>query len=161
LVTHSTTPRSVDDAVVQETYEQRAARIANWRRRLLGAVRLQERLQLLHELGLTDAEIARAIPDGKARSVRRWRLEGVARARLAARWEPIDDLCAIVGFLLSDGTYDEAGVLAWLRSRHPELDQNRPLDVLGAGNFEAVFETAEKTLAPTEVESPTSEGPLS
>jgi hypothetical protein len=93
--------------------------------------------------------------------VRRWRLEGVAHARLASRWAPIDDVCAIIGFLLSDGTYDEASVLAWLRSRHPELNQDRPLDVLGTGNFGAVFEAAEKTLAPTDAASPTTQGPLS
>ena len=140
--------RTVNDHVRQpsqhDTYEERARRIAEWRTRLLGAVRLEDRLQLLCELGLTDAETARAIPDGNARSVRRWRLEGVARGRLATRWAPIDDLCAIVGFLLSDGTYDESGVVAWLRSRRPELGHERPLDVLGAGDFSAVFDAGRR-----------------
>jgi len=131
-----------------DTYEARAVRIADWQARVLRAVRLQERLLLLHELGLTDAEIARAIPDGKARSVRRWRLEGVARERQAGRWEPIDDLGSLIGFLLSDGTYDEEAVVAWLRSRRPELGHVRPLDALGAGRFTDVFHAAEDLLAP-------------
>lgn len=145
--------------VGSETYETRAVRIAEWRARLLGAVRLQERLALLFEFGLTDAEIARAIPEGKARSVRRWRVEGVARGRLAGRWAPIDDLCAIVGFLLSDGTYDEEAIVAWLRSRRPELEHARPLDVLGAGGFSDVYTAAETMLAA--VPSDGGEGPLS
>ena len=136
------------NAAPVDEYADRAERIAAWRMRLLGAVRLEERLQLLSDLGLTDGEIARAIPDGKARSVRRWRLEGVARGRLASRWAPIDDLCAIVGFLLSDGTYDEEGVVAWLRSRRPELNQSRALDALGEGRFPEVFEAAEHTVGP-------------
>ena len=145
-----------DDA---NTYEARADRIADWRARLLRAVRLQERLQLLNQLGLTDAEIARAIPDGKARSVRRWRLEGVARGRLAGRWGPIDDLCSIIGFLLSDGTYDEEAVVAWLRSRRPELGHIRPLDALGAGRFTDAFNAAEALLAPAPAAATTG-GPL-
>jgi hypothetical protein len=156
-MTHNEPPPDLQ----RDSYEERAARIAGWRARLLGAVRLEQRLQLLSALGLSDDEIARAIPDGNGRSVRRWRTEGVARGRIAARWQPIDDLCAIVGFLLSDGTYDEEGVAAWLRSRRPELGQMRPLDVLGAGDFTAVFEAAERTLGPTALQSSTTKGPLS
>lgn len=140
-------------------YDARAARISDWRARLLRAIRLQERLELLHEFGLTDADIARAIPDGKARSVRRWRLEGVSRDRVAGRWAPIDDLCALVGYLLSDGTYDEEAVVAWLRSRRPELGLARPLDVLGDGRFTDAFHAAEHLLAP--VHAPIGSGPLS
>lgn len=143
-----------------DSYEARVTRIAEWRARLLGAVRLEERLQLLAQLGLSDSEVARSIPEGNARSVRRWRSEGVARGRLAGRWGPVDDLCAIIGFLLSDGTYDEEGVLAWLRSRHPELAQRRPLDALGAGDFSSVFEAAEQTLGPVASDTP-APGPLS
>jgi hypothetical protein len=143
-----------------DSYNERAARIALWRARLLGAVRLEERLQLLVELGLKDREIAQVIPNGKARSVRRWRLEGVTRGRLAARWAPVDDLCAIIGFLLSDGTYDEEGVVAWLRSRRPELNQARPLEALGQGHFSAVFAAAERRLGATTT-SDTTSGPLS
>lgn len=145
-----------------DSYDVRAKRIADWRTRLHAAVRLEERLQLLAELGLTDNHISQAIPGGSAsaRSVRRWRSEGVPRGRMAGRWEPIDDLCAIIGFLLSDGTYDEEGITAWLRTRHPELNQERPLSVLGTGNFAAVFAAAERTLGAAEVLT-TEPGPLS
>lgn len=157
----SSAPNAAEDDL-SETYEGRTARIAEWRARLLGAVRLEQRLQLLAEIGLSDLEISRTLPNGtgSARSVRRWRSEGVARGRVAGRWEPIDDVCSIVGFLLSDGTYDEAGVVAWLRSRRPELGQKRPLDELGAGNFNAVLAAAEGRLGSAPVQSPATLGPI-
>ena len=66
-------------------------------------------------------------------------IKGVAHDPLAGRWGPVDDLCAIIGFLLPMAhTSSEEGVLAWLRSRHPELAQRRPLDALGAGDFVCV-----------------------
>jgi hypothetical protein len=120
-----------------------------WGARLLASPRLQDRLRLLCDLGLSDAEIATAFPDGgSARSIRRWRLHGMDRDREGARWRPIDDLCAIVGYLMSDGTFDEDATLAWLRSRHPQLGQRIPLEVLGEARngFDEVLDAAEWTL---------------
>lgn len=153
-------PRNSVTTAPGSNADQRDARIAEWRSRLLGAVRIEDRLRLLREIGLTDEDIARALPKGNARSVRRWRTEGVARVRMPGRWEPIDDLCVIVGFLLADGTYDEDGVVAWLRSRQIELDHARPLEALGAGAFVAVHEAAERTRAPSSVQPVQTDGPL-
>lgn len=127
--------------------DPRNRRVGLWRSRLFKAVRLEDRLALLTEIGLTDSEIAQAMPDGgSGRSVRRWRKNGVTQAREAALWQPVDDLCAIVSYLLADGTYDERGALAWLRSRHPDLAQQRPLAILGSGEFDGVLRAAEITL---------------
>lgn len=121
--------------------------LGRWRSRLYASVRLQDRLKLLTDLGLTDYEIGRVLPKGgSARSVRRWRRDGVTSQREAALWQPIDDLCAVVGYLLADGTYDERAAIAWLRSRHPDLAQRRPLDVLGTGCFHAVLSAAQRSL---------------
>jgi hypothetical protein len=76
--------------------------------------------------------------------VRRWRTDGAPRTRTAQRWEPIDDLCATVGYLLANATYDEEGIVSWLRSRNAGLDHHRPLDVLGEGRFEDVRAAAER-----------------
>ena len=126
-----------------------ASRTPTWGARLLTAPRLQDRLKLLSGLGLSDAEIAEVFPGpgGSARSVRRWRLHGMDRDREGARWRPIDNLCAIVGYLMSDGTFDEDATVAWLRSRQPQLGQRRPLEVLGAGGFDHALDAAESTLS--------------
>ncbi len=58
---------------------------------------------------------------------------GFAQADLAAAGAGFDDLWALVGFFVADGTYDERGVVAWLGSPRPELDGRRPLDLLAAG----------------------------
>ena len=70
----------------------------------------------------------------------------MARDREPARWQPIDNLCALVGYLMSDGTFDEDAAIAWLRSRHAELSQDIPLKVLGRGRFDDVLDAAESSL---------------
>ncbi|HKG04345.1 MAG TPA: hypothetical protein VKB03_14305 [Conexibacter sp.] len=122
----------------------RLMRLAEWQERFVAARGLGERLRLLVSFGLSDHDIAKAVPGAGARSVRRWRTEGPPTTRAAQRWEPIDDLCATVGFLLANATYDEEGIVAWLRSRNAALDHQRPLDVLGGGQFEAVRAAAER-----------------
>ena len=155
--------RGLDGVSGGKRWEAAASeRLEQWRQRLLAAVRLEQRLALLHELGLTDAEVARAVgPDAKARSIRRWRVTGVAPSRVAERWEPIDNLCAIVGFFLADGTYDEEGIVAWLRSRHESLGYEHPLERLGTGDFAAVLAAAESTLRPAVSQQPAGKpGPI-
>lgn len=119
----------------------RDGHIAELRARLFHPEHFEKRLQRLSDLGLNDAELARAIPNGHARTVRRWRVGGIPEARGA-----VDDLSAMVSFLLADGTYDERGAIEWLRARNPRLDFARPLDLLGKGGFDAVLEAAERTL---------------
>jgi Protein of unknown function (DUF2384) len=70
----------------------------------------------------------------------------VPSTRLAERWEPVDDLSAIVNYFLADGSYDEESIVSWLRSRQLELANRRPLDVLREGDFDAVLTAAETTL---------------
>jgi hypothetical protein len=115
---------------------------------LLGtAVRLRDRLRLLVDFGLTDRDIAKATPGAAPRSIRRWRTEGPPSTKVSERWEPVDDLCSIIGLFLADGSYDRESIVAWLRSRHPVLDSRRPLEVLGDGDFSAVLLAAERTLS--------------
>jgi hypothetical protein len=141
--------------------EASVQRLEGWRRRLATADRLKERLEVLRDFGLSDSEIARVFGrSGNTRSIRRWRQEGVAASREGERWEPIDNLCAIIGCLLADGTYEEEGVVAWLRSRQAELDYERPLDRLGKQDFESVLTAAEATLRPAVRETPGRLGPL-
>lgn len=135
-----------------EQVRKRLERLAAWRARFLRATTIDQRLRLLIEFGFTDYDIAKAIPNAKARSVRRWRTERPPLTRQTERWDPVDDLCALVCFVLSDGTYDEEGVIAWMRSRQPELDNERPLDVLRTGDFDAVRAAAEQALLSVRVD---------
>lgn len=118
-------------------------RLAEWQARFVAARGLGERLRLLVAFGLSDHDIAKTIPNAGERTVRRWRTDGPPTTRAAQRWEPIDDLCATVGYLLAYATYDEERIVAWLRSRNAVLDHQRPLDVLGEGRFEDVRAAAE------------------
>lgn len=121
---------------------------SEWLTSFAKAARLGDRLRLLVDFGLTDRDIAKATPGAAARSIRRWRTEGPPATKASERWEPIDDLFTIISLLLADGSYDNEGVVAWLRSRHRALDNRRPLDVLGEGDFSAVIGAAEQTLTP-------------
>jgi hypothetical protein len=129
---------------VSPELQARLERLAEWQQRFVAARGLSERLRLLVAFGLSDHDIAKAVPNAGARSVRRWRTEGPPTTRAAQRWEPIDDLWATVGYLLANATYDEEGIVAWLRSRNAGLDDQRPLDVLGEGRFEDVRAAAER-----------------
>jgi hypothetical protein len=135
---------SAQGANVSPELRARLKRLAEWQERFVAARGLAERLRLLVAFGLSDHDIAKAVPDAGARSVRRWRTDGAPRTRTAQRWEPIDDLCATVGYLLANATYDEEGIVSWLRSRNAGLDHHRPLDVLGEGRFEDVRAAAER-----------------
>ena len=63
--------------------------------------------------------MAAAIPDAKARAVRRWRVSAPPSTRVAEIWRAVDDLYYMVSQFLADGTLDEAAIIAWLRSRQP------------------------------------------
>jgi hypothetical protein len=71
---------------------------------------------------------------------------------LAERWEPVDDLCAIISYFLADGSYDQESIVSWLRSRQLELDNQRPLDTLSGGDFHVVLQAAERTLTGSSAE---------
>ena len=127
---------------------ERFERLATWRNSFEQTVRsLPERLSLLNEFGLTDHDLAAAIPDAKARAVRRWRTSGPPTTRVSEIWRAVDDLYYMVSQFLADGSLDEDAIIAWLRSRQPELFGERPLEVVCAGNFKAVSAAAEAVLA--------------
>lgn len=142
-VSTSSPPRNTPTPELRERME----RAAYWSRAFLLSRGLDDRLRLLIEFGLTDVDVARVMPsDVSPRSVRRWRTERAPMTRTAERWEPVDDLFALVGYFIANNTYDEEATVAWLRSRHRALDFERPLDALRAGRFEAVRAAAEEDL---------------
>ena len=145
-------PTNQDEFHAADELRERLQRLQRWQRRFLSAEQIDKRLQLLVEFGLTDRDIAQAVPNAQARSIRRWRTERPPATRLAERWEPVDDLCTIVRYMVSDGSYDEQGVVAWLRSRQPELSNERPLDVLQRGDFDSVTAAAAQRLVSVRVE---------
>jgi Protein of unknown function (DUF2384) len=148
--TKTTTQSASDARGVSAEVTERLNRLDDWRRRFLTARRLDERLRLLSAFGITDRDVAAVFPDNATpRTIRRWRTERVPETRLAERWAPVDDLCAIIGFFLADGSYDEASIISWLRSRQPELGTKRPLDMIREDAFDEVLEAAESALSST------------
>jgi hypothetical protein len=142
-------------AALEAEIEQRLIRLNEWRRRLLAATRVQPLLAMLNDFGMTDEDVVAALPGNVSlRTVRRWRTESAPTTNVTARWQQLDDLRTIVGFLLSDGTLDEDGIVAWLRSRQRSLRLRRPLDLLGEGRFEDVLEAAERALGPSPSDDP-------
>jgi len=115
---------------------------------------LQQRLRVLHAFGLDDCDFVSALGEAGAtmRSVRRWRTE-VAPMRPGRQWQAIDDVGALVRVLLGSGVYDAAGALAWVRSRHDDLGQERPLDLLGSGRFADVRAAALSDISARQAEA--------
>lgn len=134
----------------REALRARNERLAQWRQALHSAPSLQERLRLLVSFGLDDRDLVKALRQSGVteRSVRRWRTETEPR-RPGERWDAVDDVCALLDFFLRDGTYDEQGILAWLRSRHAALRYERPIDAIGAGRFVEVRAIAQDDLGMT------------
>jgi hypothetical protein len=91
---------------------------------------------LFSAVGLSDADIALAV-GATERSVRRWRAGDQATSPTRYR-KQIDDLRAILVVLDETGTLSIDGAVHWLRARNRDLGDNRPLDVLRVGDFEAV-----------------------
>ncbi len=109
------------------------------------AVRFEDRLETLHLFGVNDADLQK-VTGVAARSLRRWRANGAPRSKVASSWEHVDDLIVLINYLLADGSLDRDAILAWLRSRNWKLSGNRPLDMLGEGDFRAVFAALEDEL---------------
>jgi hypothetical protein len=102
-------------------------------------------VELLRSLGLTHGDIAVGV-GATERTVRRWRADsgGAAeRTRLVNKWRELDDLRHIVVMLDDDGTLTPQGIVYWLRARNRALDDRRPLEALGDGDFEAVRRAAQ------------------
>lgn len=139
--------------------EARRRRLVGWQHRFLASTRVSELLDAFKDFGIRDEQVLVVLPEVSSRTLRRWRStggDGPDTAMASSHWEELDNLRSIVCYLLADGSYDEAGITAWLRSRQPELGLRRPLDVLGEGDFEEVLKAAESALA----SSPATEGDL-
>jgi hypothetical protein len=122
--------------------------MADWRRMFLRASRPDELLCFFRDFGLDDDYLAAALGDVSARTIRRWLSRGLPSTQSAAIWRMLDDLRAIIGNLLADGTYDRAGIVSWLCSRQADLGYGRPVDLLGKGEFESVLTLAQRITAP-------------
>jgi hypothetical protein len=118
--------------------------MAQWRREFLLAGRPLELLRFFSDFGLLPEYLAMALGGVSSRSVRRWLQDGLPSTEPATTWRRLDDLRAIIGRLLADGTYDRAGIVAWLCSRQAGLSYKRPIDMLGRGSFEEVLALAEQ-----------------
>lgn len=100
----------------------------------------------LNAVGLSDEDIATAT-QANVSTVRRWR-HSPDRDAPIHNPERIDDLRAIVARLRFRGAVSDAGIVWWLRSRNLWLDDQRPLELIGAGQFDRVRAAAEVYLNP-------------
>ncbi|MDO8183954.1 hypothetical protein Q5424_08335 [Conexibacter sp. JD483] len=94
----------------------RRQRLLTWRARMLASARepIGVRLSVLADLGFAADDLAL-----------------VAQSQEPPL--PLNDLWEIVGFLIDDGTYDEAGIVAWMSDRQRRLGGARPLELLARG----------------------------
>ena len=100
---------------------------------LRDALEPQAVTELLAGVGLTDADMAIAT-GAHPRTIRRWK-EGSEPNRATA--DRLDDLRNVVVTMREAGMTDRATVL-WLRHRNRELEDHRPLEVLGQDAYEHV-----------------------
>lgn len=89
------------------------------------------------DLGLRDRELVRLAGVSRA-TLSRWRKEGDAE-----RPPALDDLRVIAVLLIRTGAMSPRSVAGWLRSRNFGLAEERPLEVLAAGDFSRVLKAAE------------------
>jgi hypothetical protein len=101
---------------------------------------------VLNAVGLSDEDVARAT-QANISTVRRWRHSADQDAPIHNA-DRIDDLRAIIARLRFRGAVSDAGIVWWLRSRNLWLDDQRPLELIGAGQFERVRAAAEVYLNP-------------
>jgi transcriptional regulator with XRE-family HTH domain len=101
------------------------------------AVEVSQVVRGLRAYGLTQAEIGTAT-GAKVRAVRNWERTSATRRGTEDR---LQDLRHIV--LTLQRTLTERGVGQWLRARNRLLHGQRALDVLAAGNVEAVRQAAD------------------
>lgn len=125
--------------------EKRYVDLAEWRERFTRGASsdLGGRLAILAVFGVADVDLAKLLPGTTPRSIRRWRTDGVPTAHTGDRWDRVDDLWAVIRFLLGNGTLEgNEAITRWLRTRSPYLSDRRPLSVLAEGGFDEVREAA-------------------
>lgn len=144
-----------DDDGVEELEDRHSEPpMAYWRTAFLKASRPDELLGFFRSFGLEPEYLATALGDVSPRSVRRWLRHGLPSTQPANTWRMLDDLRAIIGHFLADGTYDRIGIVVWLCSRQEELHYERPVDLLGHREFERVLTLAEQMTAPVRANNP-------
>jgi hypothetical protein len=103
----------------------------------------EEALYVLRQrIGLSATELGIAASAG-ARTVRNWSAdngEGIVHASSASK-QRLDDLRAIAAIIAETATTPNA-IGSWLRARNRDLDYERPLELLGRGEFDRVREAA-------------------
>jgi hypothetical protein len=103
-------------------------------------------VRFLHDvIEMTDADIAEAIGLQAEVTVRRWRSEDASSA--PRRTDRVDNLRAIVGMLVNSRLLYPEEVGRFMRSRNEHLDYERPMTLLGQGEFARVREAAEELLS--------------
>lgn len=120
-----------------------------WRERFLEVHAVRGLLLLLRDFGIADRYLLQAMPGLSPRTLRRWRSDRDRSSPSAERRDQLDDVRAVIGFLLADGTYDREAIVAWLTTRQETLDLRRPIVVLGESKFEEVIAAAQRGLSPT------------
>lgn len=99
---------------------------------------LSEQLTFIHdEIGLKDRELSR-LAKVTTKTIREWRRKGEAK-----RSEGLDDLRAIIVFLLDAEAMEPRFIGAWLRSRNRILRGQRPLEALRDSRFAQVWDAAD------------------
>lgn len=105
----------------RESFQTRTSRIAGLRKSLFLGLK-DQRIRSLRKTGFSRRELDRVQAD-----------------------DSLDDFCAIVSFMLADGTYDERCVVAWMHAPHATLDGHKPIQVI-SHDFDAVLSAVEDTL---------------
>jgi transcriptional regulator with XRE-family HTH domain len=109
-------------------------------------VLIREAVRIRDAAGLSDADVARAT--GAAQSTARAWLNGT-RAPTGERAERLIELSALVERLerLMEADY----IAIWLRKPVPALDEEKPLDLLGRGDYLRVARLVSELESPTAV----------
>jgi transcriptional regulator with XRE-family HTH domain len=109
-------------------------------------VLIREAVRIRDAAGLSDADVARAT--GAAQSTARAWLNGT-RAPTGERAERLIELSALVERLerLMEPDY----IAIWLRKPVPALDDEKPLDLLGRGDYRRVARLVSELESPTAV----------
>jgi hypothetical protein len=112
-----------------------------------GAQQVPAQVGALLGIGFTVSELA-GLASVNPRSISRWGKTGqdIRNRNVSDR---INDLFAVVRFLIDDGTYEPADIVGWARSRNHHLKYQRPLDLLtDPETFDAVLAAAEVLVHP-------------
>jgi hypothetical protein len=112
-----------------------------------GAQQIPAQVGALLGIGFTVSELAK-LAGVNPRSISRWGKTGQdIRNREAS--DRLNDLFAVVRFLVGDGTYEPADIVGWARSRNRHLAYERPLDRLAdPEEFRTVLAAAEVLVRP-------------